>query len=278
MTENKKTKLKKIIKISVILILLLFVIFMARKAKSVYFNRKTINVEENNGNTIEKNELLEQKINDLVVKLDMKDNFIKNRIENLENNFLALQNDVSNIQKNIIELENRDPASSEKNIQLVVLLYKIKNVVFLGGDFSEYFNHLKILAKNKDAIFENVLKLEKYKLQKTQAELKKVFFGEYVRIISNNDENNNRITEFFKENIKIRKIANFDKSVDNTSLNIVDIENSIDKFDYKAAIELILQNKYENNFPNTLGILNEKSDVLKIVEEILDFVYGVGEL
>lgn len=310
--KNLKGKLRKTYKtlkyIAIVVIVLIICIFIGKsytknvypyfdfmwlnrkvkKEKSLYGNfspntsskiennsiteKNNLNVEDKNYNDFDGDfyENISDNSSDLI-----KYEILKSKIEKLENNILELQEIVAILQKNILEIENTNPANNEKNLQIVILLHKIENIILIGGDFTSYFEYLKVLTRNKNFIFENVLKLERYRIQKSQQELKKVFFKEYEKALAEKNDSENKLKILLNDNIKVRKIGNFKEDIDNIDLNIRNIENSIEKFDYNRAIDIILNNNYEDKFSNTLNILYEKGNALSSVNEILDFIYGM---
>lgn len=262
----------------------------AKNNDSLYDNSFYTSTKETNNEKIEENNYKNEDNTDYIDDYEnishnnisnslddylMKQEALNNKLIVLENNILELQNTIENLQKNILELENNNPINNEKNLQIVILLHKIENIVHIGGDFSDYFEYLKNLTKNKNLILENVLKLERYKKQKSQQELKNIFFKEYENILAKRNNNENKLRIFLSDNIKIRKVGNFKENTDSLDINLYNIENNIEKFSYTEAIDIILNYGYENDFSNTLNILYEKSNALLSIKEILNFIYNI---
>ncbi len=274
--KNIFKKIFKYVKYIIFITFCILIVCIIYKIKNKYLLQQNIEeILEENVIDQEKNvELIKDTLDNFEEKVKLKEEFFAGKIENFENLILDLQEKVNTLQNNISNLENINPANNEKNLQIVILLYKIQDVVCRGGDFSKYFEYLINVTNNKKFILENILKLEKYKNQKTQRYLKDTFYEEYLVLLSSKD-NKNKLKTFFDDNIKIRKISNFDKNSDKINIDISNIEESINIFSYEKAIKIIIDNNYSQYFSNTLGILNEKNEAIIIINKILDFIYKI---
>lgn len=275
-----KNSSKKILKIFVSVIFVLFIIsliiliFLWYRPKVFLKQNLETNYTEQDKNLDADYSIFQDKLENLKKEFQIKESILEEKIENFEKITYKLQEKINNLEKNIINIENINPTNNEINLQIVILLYKIQDIVYKGGDFSKYLDYLLNLTKNRELISDCVLKLEKYKNQKSQKDIKIAFSREYLNILSLKGEKN-RIKAFLDDNIKIRKVSDLEKDVDATSLNISNIEDSIEKFDYQEAINLITKNDYSQYFVDTLNILNEKNDAIFIINQALDFLYMI---
>lgn len=264
--KNKNSKLKLIFKFVFIACVLFVIIFLIKNFNS----KNTINT---NKATIDQNTNVQTDLKEKNIEIEL----LKNQINQLENKIKIIVLDVDGLKTDIMKLENQNPANNEKNLQIVLFLNKIENIVYKGGDFSENLRFLMELAKSRNDILENVLKLKNFSKQKTQKELNTVFFNEYKNILNNNDKNNAEnytLKRFLNENIRVRKVNNFDEKEINSIDNIISqIENEINLFNYQEAIDIVQRNNYFNSFEETLKILNDKNNVIKLVNKIFDFIY-----
>ncbi len=269
-------KIFKFFKYIISIILFTLIIFIIFKIKNEYSVQQ--NLEENlETNIIKQDEntiSIQDTLDDFKENIEFKEELLKNKIESLENIVKVLEEKINSLQNNILDFENNSPTNNEKNLQIIILLYKIQDIVYKGGDFSKYFEYLVNISKNRELIFENVLKIEKYRNQKIQKDLKNTFFNEYLNLLSLKN-NKNKIKTFLDSNVKIRKISNFDENVDKISIDISNIEKNIETFNYKDAISIIVDNNYSQYFKDTLEILSEKNEVILIINKIFDFIYGI---
>jgi hypothetical protein len=256
MTEEKKNKLinkigryiKLLVSVSVSICVIFSAVFIISKVRENSSKIEKIRTSESNSGDI-----------------------LANRVKQLENTVSLMRSNIGVLESEIIKLQNQNPINNEKNIQIVILLNKILNTVYKGGDFSENIRYIKELSKSRTDIFEKVVKLEKFKVQQNQKDLRTVFVSEYKNISKIDENEKNKIKKFIDDNIKIRKI---DKIEENSNDNIIfDIENSINNFKYEEAIKIINDNNYSGNFTKTLEILIQKYETIVIIDDIINFIF-----
>jgi hypothetical protein len=195
-----------------------------------------------------------------------------NKIKQLENNIVLIRSNISVLESELVKLQNQDPVNNEKNVQIIILLNKVLNTIYRGGDFSDNIKYLKELSKNRYSIFENIVKLELFKIQQNQKELKSVFMNEYKNMSEVSNDEKNKIKQFFGDNIKIRKIGKIEEE-DSKDNIILAIENSINDFEYEKAIEIIKNNNYSIFFSETLKILTYKNEAITIINNTMELIF-----
>ena len=267
-TLKKILRIFKIFKNKLILVLLLIItlsFFCIEYSKDIL--NKISKDNKNNTILIELNKKIEnidynnKELKNYITELENKINNYNNKILNYENKIIDLEN-------RIIKLENTNPINNERNIQIIILINKIKDLYYSNNNFVNELESLKILSKNKPDIYNNILKLDNFVNKKSSFE---DFKEEYKKLLTKQDKKN-IIKDFINENIQIRKIN--PKENDNINKNIKDIENYINLHQYKKALYIIKENNYNNIFIKTINTLNNNIEFDNIINGVVDGMYG----
>ena len=267
-TLKKILRIFKIFKNKLILVLLLIItlsFFCIEYSKDIL--NKISKDNKNNTILIELNKKIEnidynnKELKNYITELENKINNYNNKILNYENKIIDLEN-------RIIKLENTNPINNERNIQIIILINKIKDLYYSNNNFVNELESLKILSKNKPDIYNNILKLDNFLNKKSSFE---DFKEEYKKLLTKQDKKN-IIKDFINENIQIRKIN--PKENDNINKNIKDIENYINLHQYKKALDIIKENNYNNIFIKTINTLNNNIEFDNIINGVVDGMYG----
>ena len=267
-TLKKILRIFKIFKNKLILVLLLIItlsFFCIEYSKDIL--NKISKDNKNNTILIELNKKIEnidynnKELKNYITELENKINNYNNKILNYENKIIDLEN-------RIIKLENTNPINNERNIQIIILINKIKDLYYSNNNFVNELESLKILSKNKPDIYNNILKLDNFVNKKSSFE---DFKEEYKKLLTKQDKKN-IIKDFINENIQIRKIN--PKENDNINKNIKDIENYINLHQYKKALDIIKENNYNNIFIKTTNTLNNNIEFDNIINGVVDGMYG----
>lgn len=266
-TFKKIFNIFKIFKNKIILILLLIItlsFFCIEYSKDI-LNKIS---KDNKNNTIITE--LNKKIENINYNNKELQNYItelENKINDYNNKILAFENNIIDLENKIVKLENANPINNERNIQIIILINKIKDLYYSNNNFINELESLKILSKNKADIYNNILKLDNFINKKSSFE---DFQTEYKNLLVKQDKN--KIKEFINENIQIRKI-NPEKN-DIVNKNIKDIENYINLHQYQKALNIIKENKYNNIFVNTVNTLNNNIEFDNIINNIVENIYN----
>lgn len=266
-TFKKIFSIFKIFKNKIILILLLIItlsFFCIEYSKDI-LNKIS---KDNKNNTIITE--LNKKIENINYNNKELQNYItelENKINDYNNKILAFENNIIDLENKIVKLENANPINNERNIQIIILINKIKDLYYSNNNFINELESLKILSKNKADIYNNILKLDNFINKKSSFE---DFQTEYKNLLVKQDKN--KIKEFINENIQIRKI-NPEKN-DIVNKNIKDIENYINLHQYQKALNIIKENKYNNIFVNTVNTLNNNIEFDNIINNIVENIYN----
>lgn len=266
-TFKKIFSIFKIFKNKIILILLLIItlsFFCIEYSKDI-LNKIS---KDNKNNTIITE--LNKKIENINYNNKELQNYItelENKINDYNNKILAFENNIIDLENKIVKLENANPINNERNIQIIILINKIKDLYYSNNNFINELESLKILSKNKADIYNNILKLDNFINKKSSFEN---FQTEYKNLLVKQDKN--KIKEFINENIQIRKI-NPEKN-DIVNKNIKDIENYINLHQYQKALNIIKENKYNNIFVNTVNTLNNNIEFDNIINNIVENIYN----
>lgn len=266
-TFKKIFSIFKIFKNKIILILLLVItlsFFCIEYSKDI-LNKIS---KDNKNNTIITE--LNKKIENIDYNNKELQNYItelENKINDYNNKILAFENNIIDLENKIVKLENANPINNERNIQIIILINKIKDLYYSNNNFINELESLKILSKNKADIYNNILKLDNFINKKSSFE---DFQTEYKNLLVKQDKN--KIKEFINENIQIRKI-NPEKN-DIVNKNIKDIENYINLHQYQKALNIIKENKYNNIFVNTVNTLNNNIEFDNIINNIVENIYN----
>ena len=266
-TFKKIFSIFKIFKNKIILILLLIItlsFFCIEYSKDI-LNKIS---KDNKNNTIITE--LNKKIENINYNNKELQNYItelENKINDYNNKILAFENNIIDLENKIVKLENANPINNERNIQIIILINKIKDLYYSNNNFINELESLKILSKNKADIYNNILKLDNFINKKSSFE---DFQTEYKNLLVKQDKN--KIREFINENIQIRKI-NPEKN-DIVNKNIKDIENYINLHQYQKALNIIKENKYNNIFVNTVNTLNNNIEFDNIINNIVENIYN----
>ena len=266
-TFKKIFNIFKIFKNKIILILLLVItlsFFCIEYSKDI-LNKIS---KDNKNNTIITE--LNKKIENIDYNNKELQNYItelENKINDYNNKILAFENNIIDLENKIVKLENANPINNERNIQIIILINKIKDLYYSNNNFINELESLKILSKNKADIYNNILKLDNFINKKSSFE---DFQTEYKNLLVKQDKN--KIKEFINENIQIRKI-NPEKN-DIVNKNIKDIENYINLHQYQKALNIIKENKYNNIFVNTVNTLNNNIEFDNIINNIVENIYN----
>lgn len=266
-TFKKIFSIFKIFKNKIILILLLIItlsFFCIEYSKDI-LNKIS---KDNKNNTIITE--LNKKIENINYNNKELQNYItelENKINDYNNKILAFENNIIDLENKIVKLENANPINNERNIQIIILINKIKDLYYSNNNFINELESLKILSKNKADIYNNILKLDNFINKKSSFE---DFQTEYKNLLVKQDKN--KIKEFINENIQIRKI-NPEKN-DIVNKNIKDIENYINLHQYQKALNIIKENKYNNIFVKTVNTLNNNIEFDNIINNIVENIYN----
>lgn len=266
-TFKKIFSIFKIFKNKIILILLLIItlsFFCIEYSKDI-LNKIS---KDNKNNTIITE--LNKKIENINYNNKELQNYItelENKINDYNNKILAFENNIIDLENKIVKLENANPINNERNIQIIILINKIKDLYYSNNNFINELESLKILSKNKADIYNNILKLDNFINKKSSFE---DFQTEYKNLLVKQDKN--KIKEFINENIQIRKINPEKKDIVNK--NIKDIENYINLHQYQKALNIIKENKYNNIFVKTVNTLNNNIEFDNIINNIVENIYN----
>lgn len=266
-TFKKIFSIFKIFKNKIILILLLIITL---SFFCIEYSKDILNkISKDNKNNIIITEL-NKKIENINYNNKELQNYItelENKINDYNNKILAFENNIIDLENKIVKLENANPINNERNIQIIILINKIKDLYYSNNNFINELESLKILSKNKADIYNNILKLDNFINKKSSFE---DFQTEYKNLLVKQDKN--KIKEFINENIQIRKI-NPEKN-DIVNKNIKDIENYINLHQYQKALNIIKENKYNNIFVNTVNTLNNNIEFDNIINNIVENIYN----
>ena len=257
----------KIFKNKIILILLLIItvaFFCIEYSKDIL--NKISKDNKNNTILIELNKKIES-INYNNKELQNHIIELENKINDYNNKILAFENNIIDLENKIIKLENTNPINNERNIQIIILINKIKDLYYSNDNFINELESLKILSKNKADIYNNILKLNNFLNKNSSFDN---FQIEYKNLLVKQDKN--KIKEFINENIQIRKIN--PKENDIINKNIKDIENYINLHQYQKALNIIKENKYNSIFVNTVNTLNNNIEFDNIINNIVENIYN----
>lgn len=193
---------------------------------------------------------------------------LQNSLVSLKNKFISLENNLSLIETRIAEFENLNPVTSEKNVLIVVLAYKIKELYYDNKNFNAELDNLKNITKNKNNIYLNVVKLDQFINSENVCD---IFNNEYKKLLTVNGSN--KIEKFINQNIQVRKIKNIDDSDDVINKHIKQIEDFIKKHDYEKALDIVTGNRYDNVLSKTKKALTKNIEFNIILDNILNDVY-----
>lgn len=192
---------------------------------------------------------------------------LESKIKDYNNRILNYENDLLNLKDRIAKLENTNPINNERNIQIIILANNIKNLYYSNKTFVSELENLKILSKNRVDIYDKIIKLDNF-IGKNSS------FGNFKNEYRNllKKTNKNKLKEFVSNNIQIRKIKS-DES-DKINSDIKNIENYIKLHEYKEALNIIKENKYENIFIETTKTLNNNMQFDYIIDGIISIIYN----
>ena len=255
------TKKNKIV--AIILLILFLCIGVAVMFFYSYYN-KTINGQNNN-------QIINDKVLFLIkensnLKLQITD--LQNSLVNLKNRFISLENNLSSFENRIVEFENSNPVTSEKNVLMVILVYKIKDLYYKNKNFNDELNNLKDITKNKSNIYSIVSKLDQFT---NIGNVRDIFRKEYKTLLTMNKDS--KIEKFINQNIQIRKTKNINDSDNVIDKHIKQIDDFIKEEDYESAINIIVNNKYDNYLIKTKEILTKNIEFNNLLDEILNSIY-----
>lgn len=212
---------------------------------------------------------LNAKINNLISinnNLSLEIKSLNNSLLELENKLNSYENSILTLEDRVLKIENANPINNERNIQIVILINKIKDSYYNNVNFAKEFNSLKILAKNKVDVYDNILRLENFLNVDTSF---KNFKNEYKKLLTS--PKNTGIKKFIADNIQIRKLNNSDDSSPQIDKNLEAIESLIKTHKYEEALKIIKDNNY--NMPNTEKTLINNIDFDNIINLVLNSIY-----
>lgn len=178
------------------------------------------------------------------------------KIEVLTNHITELEKEISILKSK----QNINAVNSDSLSTLLIELYRIKNIAFLGKDFSSRIPALLLITQNHPDIQENLLILKSIKQLPKYDEVNILLAEVEGKILKKNAEENfeedktvsNRIKLNLWDYIKIKKVKDIDE------------DSPVHK------IQKIKENLESNNFKQAYLISKELSDIYDVAKPLTD--------
>ena len=251
------------IKFKFIIIVVIIVLFLAT-ITTLFYYYKTFTNQNNNQKLYNKVLSLTKENSNLKLQI----NDLQNSLINVKNKFISFESKLTSLESKISEFENLNPVTSEKNVLIVVLIYKIKELYYNNKTFNNELDDLKKITKNKTNIYLDVVKLDNFVNPSNVAD---IFNKEYKKLLTMNSSN--KIEKFINQNIQIRKVKNIDDSDNIIDKHIEQIKYFIDNNNYEDALNIIIKNKYDNILVKTKESLSKNIEFNSILDNILNNIY-----